>query len=145
MAEQTRTYADVSPDQVFTASGKIFTLADEWDFKMFREKRRLKASRSVSFLFMTAYNEGWEIQAIPVNGSTEVTVAVELAGRSGDKVYPRDMGVYHFFFARLEYLMGTSANWMICEQYEDQTRIKPDWAYDGFLCLHADDEVPDAP
>ncbi len=71
---------------------------------------------------MTAYNEGWEIQAIPVNGSTEVTVSVELAGRSGDKVYPRDMGVYHFFFARLEYLMGKSANWMTCEQYEDQTR-----------------------
>jgi len=94
---------------------------------------------------MTGYNEGWEIQAIPVNGETEVTVSVELTGRSGDKVYPRDIGVYHFFFARLEYLIGKSSDWMTYEEYEKQTRIKPDWANDGFLCLNADDEVPDAP
>lgn len=139
---QSKVYAAVTPEEVFQASEQIFILADESDMEIVKETRRLKASRPVTDSVSVPYWEGWEIQAIPVDGSTQVTVSVALTRGRDRKIYPRDPGVYHLFFTRLEYLLGKSETWMTCDDYEAQTHRKPFWEEDTFLCLNADDVPP---
>jgi len=140
-----KVYAAVTPEEVFQASEQIFNLADEGDLDMVQDTRRLKVSRAVSDRQMPPNREVWEIQAIPVNGSTQVIVSVALKGRRSRKVYPRNPDVYHLFYSRLEYLLGKSKTWVTCEDYEAQAHHKPYWDEDGFLCLNADDVRPFPP
>ncbi len=135
-------YAAVTPEEVFHASQRIFTLADEGDMDMVQDTRRLRVYRAVSDRQPPTYREIWEIQAIPIKGSTQVVVSVALKGKRGRKVYPRNPDVYHLWFSRLEYLLGKTKTWVTCEDYEAQAHRKPYWDEDGFLCLNAEDVSP---
>ena len=80
-----------------------------------------------------------------VEGSTFVTVSA-VFDKEGSKIYPRGVGAYHLFFARLDYMLGASNNWMTCNQYQAKLRRDVSWGHENrFLCKHAKDNVPEGP
>ena len=142
---QTRDYPGITPEQVLAASEKIFQLADGGDVTIQRDPTVLVVNRPISSLVFSSLHERWKVEAKDEEGSTYVTVSAAF-DKEGSKQYPMGPGTYHLFFARLDYLLGASKNWMTCRQFEARLSKEPTWGSDEkFLCTHAKDKVPEGP
>ena len=142
---QTRDYPGITAEQVLSASEKIFQLADEGDVSFERDPSVLVVKRPHNSLVFKSLWERWKVEAREEDGSTYVTVSAEF-DKEGSKVYPRGVGTYHLFFARLDYMLGASKDWMTCSQYEARLIKDPTWGHDDrFLCTNAADKVPEGP
>jgi len=141
----TRDYPGITAKQALAASEKIFILADGSDMNIKRGSSVLEVKRSLNSLVYRSSWERWKVETREEDGSTYVTVSAEF-DKEGSKVYPRGIGAYHLFFARLDYMLGASKNWMTCHQYEARLMRDPTWGHDDrFLCDHANDHVPKGP
>ena len=141
----TRDYPGITPEQVLKASEKIFQLADGNDMKIKRGSSVLEVKRSLNSLVYRSSWERWTVETREEDGATYVTVSAEF-DKEGSIVYPRGVGAYNLFFARLDYMLGASKNWMTCTQYEVRLLRDPTWGHDDrFLCDHANDNVPEGP
>ena len=105
--EQTRDYPGITTQQVLNASEKIFQLADGSDMNITRSSSVLKVKRSHKSLVYKSSWERWRVETQEEDGSTIVTVFAEF-DKEGVKLYPRGVGAYHLFFARLDYMLGAS-------------------------------------
>jgi hypothetical protein len=140
-----RDYPGITPEQVLAASEKIFQLADGSEMNIQRDSSRLEVKRSHESLVYKSSWERWRVDARAEEGATYVTVSAEFE-KEGSKIYPRGIGAYHLFFARLDYMLGASKNWMTCPQYEARLMKDPTWGHDDrFLCANATDNVPEGP
>lgn len=141
----TRDYPGITAEQALAASEKIFQLADGRDMNITRGSSVLAVKRSLDSLVYKSSWERWKVETQEKDGSTYVTVSAEF-DKEGSKVYPRGIGAYHLFFARLDYMLGASKNWMTCNQYEARLLRDPTWGHDDrFLCANAKDKVPEGP
>ena len=140
-----RDYPGITAQQVLKASETIFQLADGSDMKITRGSSVLRVKRSHDSLVYKSSWERWKVETREEEGSTFVTVSAEF-DKEGSKIYPRGVGVYHLFFARLDYMLGASNNWMTCHQYQARLLRDSTWGHDDrFLCKHANDNVPEGP
>lgn len=140
-----RDYPGITAQQVLKASEKIFQLADGNDMNITRGSSVLEVKRSHDSLVYKSSWERWKVETREEDGSTFVTVSAEF-DKEGSKIYPRGVGAYHLFFARLDYMLGASKNWMTCNQYHAKLLRDPTWGHeDRFLCKHANDNVPTGP
>lgn len=141
----TRDYPGITAQQVLKASEKIFQLADGSDMKITRGSSVLEVKRSHDSLVYKSSWERWRVETQEEDGATYVTVSAEF-DKEGSKIYPRGVGTYRLFFARLDYMLGASKNWMTCHQYQAILLRDPTWGHeDRFLCKHANDKVPTGP
>ena len=142
---QTRDYPGITKEQVLLASERIFQLADGSDMNITRGSSVLEVKRSHDSLVYKSSWERWRVETREVEGSTFVKVSA-VFDKEGSKIYPRGVGAYHLFFARLDYMLGASSNWMTCSQYQAKLRRDVSWGHENrFLCKHANDNVPDGP
>ncbi|WP_255631133.1 hypothetical protein [Caballeronia sp. dw_19] len=149
-----RDYADISPDQVFSASEKLFRLADGNDFAISWTDDSVIANRSWSIYLVFAASFGtdyWIVKASPANGATRVQATV---GSAASPVFGMPTGgggasattlpggvmpiqgtaIYEVFFARLEYLLGKRSDWMSCQESNDRVKAGTVWGSNDALC-----------
>jgi hypothetical protein len=152
-AAMTRTYEDVSSEQVMQAAEKLLKLVDESRFKFSRSHNQLKATRSgqlftnIGKADVTAV---WLVKTQEKGNSTVVTIEggwkrqAMSKGKREKVKRPEGTAVYALFFNRLDTLLGKSNEWMTCngmkkaiEQGEASGDIR-------MLCAYSDDKLPDS-
>lgn len=164
LATVSRTYADVTPDQIFSATEKLMRLADGDDFQITHHAEGLRATRNwlaYAVIAMANGTDYWDVKATSSNAGTKVEVQVStqsagtsvVAGGRGTyapltTVSPGNpvMGtaIYDLFFARLEFLLGKRADWMSCAAADDRVKKKIVWGDNSPLCnsFNVNDDTP---
>ena len=140
---QSKSYDGLNKKQIYQAIEEMFTLADPHDVRFTFEDNKLVVRR-LAFLLLSVYEETWIIQAEESNQAIEVTVSVD-PKYNGTSLPPTGVGPYKLFFARLDYLLHQSDEWMTCYDYETAARAHPTWGRgEEILCYLADDNLPEA-
>jgi len=139
-----RHYDGVSQDEVAKAVEKLFRLADGSDFKTLRLADGLYASRNWGMFVVLTSEYGtdyWLLKMVEKDGGVDVAVRVTTdlaaytsiertdqnltAGPAGTlKASTMPLGgetvtgtaLYDVFWARLDFLLGKSTEWMTCDQ-----------------------------
>src|SRR5262245_58259573 len=139
-AAHTRTYPGIPPAQVYAAAEELFRLADGDDITIsLIATGGVRAVRSWWFL-QAAGEDIWTVHAAP-----EGLVTVELDRRLTMALVPyRSLpldgpAVYDLFWRRMNYLLGQSATWTSCADY--QRLAHPPGRLDP-LCELTDDRTP---
>ena len=113
----TRFYKDKTPDQIIKAATRLFLLSDPDDYGFNRFENSLEAVRKQFNLLRVSYDK-WTLKTYPKEGGTKAMLGfIWMAG-----TYPsgtQDEGTYELFWARLDYLLGLSENWITCDEYYD--------------------------
>lgn len=159
-----RTYPGKTSDQVFDAAERLFRLADGNDFSFSYGESTMVAQRNWSFYLVFAAGFGvdtWTIATTPVPGGTKVTASVSTqtgnimpAPTAGGDVSVggtpalvgnvRGTAIYDVFWARMDYLLGASKNWMTCAEADHRVFTKVTWGVNEALCnsLNVKDDLP---
>ena len=113
----TRFYKEKTPDQIIKAATRLFLLSDPDDYGFNRFENSLEAVRKQFNLLRVSYDK-WTLKTYPKEGGTKAMLGfIWMAG-----TYPsgtQDEGTYELFWARLDYLLGLSENWITCDEYYD--------------------------
>lgn len=149
-----RTYTDRTPDQVLNAAEELFRLADGNDFIISHSEDGLYAQRPWSVYIVLAYVEGtdtWVLQTKQDGSDTRVSVHLSNSVASttalptgGGGVAPytgaatgssvQGTAIYDVFWARMDYLLGYSTNWMDCELANARVKQGITWGDNFALC-----------
>lgn len=158
-----RTYNGVTPQDALLAADRVFRLADE-DYTVSHNPTGLQAQRNwliYAVLAVAAGTDTWNVitEVLP-SGETKVTamhsgqgasmfggpVATSGGGTSATGITTPGMqnmttrpAIYQLFFARLDYLLGKSNEWITCK---DAGKLFKDGSLDPF-CTVANDRTPD--
>ena len=149
-----REYVNKTPDDVFKAAEKLFTLADGDDFTFHYTDDSMSASRPwVVYLVFAASmgTDNWLIRTKEEGNKTKVSALVSTAmgsvapmattggdwtatGLPGGGNIVAGTAIYDVFWARMDYLLGKSDKWMSCEQADDRVKRKVTWGSNEALC-----------
>lgn len=149
-----RTYDGKTPDDVYLAAEKLFTLADGDDFKFFHTEESMVATRPWLVYVVLAATMGtdtWTIRARQIDGATKVSAALSTSMGSvlpvpttgGDMsagTMPSMAGnvpgtaIYDVFWARMDYLLGKTDHWMTCEDANAKVKSEAVWGDNSALC-----------
>lgn len=153
-AAMTRTYKEVSSEQVMQASEKLLKLVDEKRFKFNRVDNQLTATRSGQ-VFTGMYSGGksnvsgvWLVNTKEKGKSTVVTIEAGWkseplsTGVLGKVKRPEGTAVYNLFFNRLDNLLGKSNEWMTCEGMKKAIQQGEASGDIRMLCAYSDDKLP---
>jgi len=162
-----RTYQDKSPEQIFSASEKLFVLADGDDFTFSHTPDSLLAIRPWSIYLVLAYTAGTDVWTVKASrnektGGTDAAVYVTTA--HGGSVLPvvvansgstatspgsggiptRGNAIYQLFWERLDYLLGLNSKWMSCDDVDKEIANGKLWGDTSPLCnsLNIKDNSP---
>ena len=160
-----RTYEGKTPDDVYLAAEKLFTMADGDDFKFFHTEEAMVATRPWLIYLVLAASSGvdtWTIRAREVDGATKVSAALNTSMSSivpvpttgGDMsagTMPSMAGnvpgtaIYDVFWARMDYLLGKTDHWMTCKEADARVKSKVTWGSNEALCnsVNLKDELPE--
>lgn len=149
-----RTYPDTSKDQALLAVEKLFRLADGDDFKIIHTEDGLQASRqwtSYAVIAAVSGTDYWNVKAIEKNGSVTVVISASTQSQNTTPI-PTTGGnwtagtlgaqgnlvdgtaIYDVFWARLDYLLGKRADWMLCKEADERVKQKITWGNNEALC-----------
>jgi hypothetical protein len=111
----TRFYKDKTPDQIIDAATKLFTLSDPDDYGFNRFENSLEATRK-QYNLLSVSHDKWTLKTYPKDNGTKAIIGfIWMAG-----TYPsgtQDEGTYQLFWARMDYLLGLSQDWITCDEY----------------------------
>lgn len=160
-----RTYENKTPDDVYAAAERLFTLADGDDFQFFHTEDSMVASRRWMVYVVFAASVGmdtWTVRARQDGTATKVSVAINTAignitpmpTTGGDMTVgsmPTMAGnvpgtaIYDVFWSRMDYLLGRVDKWMTCEEADHRQKFGPTWGDISALCngFNLKDELPE--
>lgn len=160
-----RHYENKTPEDVYAAAEKLFTLADGDDFKFFHAEDSMTASRQWSVYVILAATMGsdtWQVRARPADGGVSVSASLNTSAggilpmptTGGDMTaggMPSMAGnvpgtaIYDVFWARMDYLLGKTDKWMTCEEANARIKAGTTWGPNDALCnsFNMKDAAPD--
>lgn len=161
-----REYEGKSADDVLRAAEQLFVLADGDDFTFHHADDALSASRPWTVYLVLAASMGsdnWLIQTKEIPGGVKASAKVAtsmgavapiattggdwtasgLPGMGGNLV--AGTAIYDVFWARMDYLLGKSDEWMTCEDADSRVRAGITWGPNEALCngFNMKDNHPD--
>lgn len=154
LATTSRTYQGVTKDQVLIAGEKLFRLADGDDFLIVHTDDGLYATRIWSVYLVLAAAMGtdyWTIKTAHVDGGIRASVQVNsqsqaitpmpttgqdwTAGTTPMAGSPvMGTAIYDVFWARMDYLLGKSQEWMPCSVSNARMKQRVVWGTNEALC-----------
>ncbi|WP_425450309.1 hypothetical protein [Virgifigura deserti] len=164
----TRTYTDVSKDQFFAAAEELFRLADGDDFQVaYPDADQMVATRRWTVYMVLAFSMGtdtWLVRATDESDGLAASVAVStgnsgagpmmttggdwtVTGAPGAGAIPvQGTAIYEIFWARMDYLLGKSPDWMTCEEAIERAKTKVVWGNNEALCnlINVKDRTPES-
>lgn len=152
-AAQTRTYEDVSSEQVFQASEQLLKLVDESRFRFERADNQLTGTRSgrlFTSLGATDVTAVWLVKTQEKGKSTVVTIeagwkrSLPSSGKREMLKRPKGTAVYTLFWNRLDTLLGRSNEWVTCEGMQNAINQGEASGDIRMLCAYADDKIPES-
>lgn len=149
-----RTYQGKSPDDIFRAAEKLFTLADGDDFTLHYTDDSMTATRPWAiFLVISAAmgTDTWHIKTKEEAGTTKVSALVSTnfgtitpvptsggdwsaSGLPSGGNLIAGTAIYDIFWARMDYLLGVSDRWMSCEEANTRKSAGVTWGPNDPLC-----------
>ena len=151
-----RVYTDTNQNNVLAAAEKLFNLADKSDFVLQHTENSIIGTRQWSmYLILTAVfgSDHWKVRAIDVGGVTKVSVMVTSTYSQSLGIVDADSGsvdtimtpglngtppvgpaVYKLFWARMDYLLGQSNEWMTCKDMDVLIKEKETHGNTEVLC-----------
>lgn len=167
LAMTQRDYVGVTKDQALEAAEKLLRLADGDDFQITHTEEGLSATRNwLAYLVIAAASgtDFWAIKATPIKEGVRVSMqvntqsqAVSPMATTGNNWTATTMpmsgspvtgtAIYDVFWARLDYLLGKTTQWMTCETADERVSKKITWGNNEALCngFNMKDENPQAP
>ncbi|XUH15167.1 hypothetical protein FC419_18135 [Bordetella pertussis] len=159
-----RTYEGKSAEEVLNAAEKLFRLADGDDFKFFHDDDSMSASRSwIVYVVLAAAmgTDTWTVRTKEIPGGVRVSAALNTSAGSvlpmpttgGDMSAGTTPGmggnvpgtaIYDVFWARMDYLLGLSDQWMTCEESNRRVSTGAVWGPNDALCngFNVKDDLP---
>ncbi|MGY6273487.1 hypothetical protein ACXIUT_27785 [Achromobacter denitrificans] len=159
-----RTYEGKSADDVLNAAEKLFRLADGDDFTFFHDDNSMGATRRWSVYLVLAATMGtdtWTVRVKDLPGAIRVSAALNTSAGSilpmpttgGDMSAGTTPGmggnvpgtaIYDVFWARMDYLLGKSDQWMTCEESNRRVSTGAVWGSNEALCngFNVKDDLP---
>lgn len=163
-----KTYQEVTPEQIFEASERLFILTDGDDFNFQHTPDSLIANRPWSIYMVLAATSGtdaWVVKATknPDTGLTDASVFVTIyygggmspmfmgnsasvvTSPAGGGTPPLGTATYKLFWDRLDYLLGKTPTWTTCEDIDNAVASGEVWGDAGPLCnvMNIKDQRPD--
>lgn len=149
-----REYSDKTPDDIFRATEKLFTLADGDDFTFHYTDDTMTATRPWSVYLVLAAAMGtdtWLIRTKRTDSGTKVSALVSTssgtiapmattggdwaaAGLPGGGNVVAGTAIYDVFWSRMDYLLGISKKWMTCKEADLRVKTKKVWGSNEALC-----------
>lgn len=162
----TRNYIGMGKEQVLTATEKLFRLADGDDFKLTYTDDTVQATRSWTVYLVIAAAMGtdyWTIRANQTGDTVKVTAQVNTQSQAITPMPTTTSGtwtagtmpmsgtpvmgtaIYDVFWARLDYLLGKTDEWMTCEQANKRVSDGITWGQLECLCnpFNIKDDLPE--
>lgn len=149
ITSMSREYVGKSPKDILLAADRVFRLADS-DYSCVHSENGLFAKRQVImyYIFTSAVGDNtWELSIkndgnkSRVSAVSNYNITTTPGGAHSDTVLNREL--YDLFFSRLDYLLGTSGEWVSCAQAKQRFCLgSPTCVFDN-LCVNADDKRPD--
>jgi hypothetical protein len=163
----TKTYHNVTKEQIYQASGKMFELLDGSDFHIAQYKDGLMGTRSwlvfigwgnvpgADYIEVKAVEKENSIVEISTKIYTNVDPGMYERARSDADYTERTIppirikgkltngtAAYNIFWARLDYLLGLTDKWMTCDEQKERLKAGIDTGEDKFFCsfVSADDK-----
>lgn len=142
MAATQRTYSQ-TPEQIFTATEKLFRLNDGDDYTITHKKDEMTAIRNWETFYVFAAAAGsdtWTVKTEPAeSGKVRVTADANTVGGANSggmkTLPPTGPAVYELFFRRLDYLLGLRKDWTTCDQIKAEYVAGKTWGNTRALCL----------
>lgn len=163
----TRTYTDVSKEQFFAAAEQLFRLADGDDFQIaYPSADHMIATRHWTVYMVLAAAWGidtWTVRATDEGDGLAASVAVSTGASSAAPVMTtggdwtttgvpgaggipvQGTAIYEIFWARMDYLLDKSPNWMTCAESIERVKTKVVWGNNEALCstINIKDRAPE--
>lgn len=146
-AVTTRSYQGMDDARVRSAMQEVLLLADGGGVHFEHFQHGFRGTRRASvFMLIAAFNGTYDFDAAVTNGVAELRIYASTTGVSAAGYMASGPGLnqaprlYDLYFARLNYLLGLSDEWITCADAP-----KKFGGTSGFyepLCLGAVDEVP---
>lgn len=162
----TRTYDNITKEQILAAAERVLRLADGNDFMVAHSDEGFVASRNWSVYLVLAASFGtdvWQLRAAeygPAGTKVSVSVSTQVGAVGGVAAGPgaaapmttpaaggavNGPAVYEVFWARMDYLLGRSPVWMDCRAANHQVSTGVVWGDNSALCnsFNIKDDVPE--
>jgi hypothetical protein len=118
----TRIYKDKTSEQIIDAATKLFTLSDPDDYGFNRFENSLEAIRKQYNLLRVSHDK-WTLRTYQKEDGTKAIIGfIWMAGTNPS--LQKDEGTYQLFWARMDYLLGLSRDWVTCDEYQDLVESK---------------------
>ena len=162
----TRTYQGVTKDQALNAVEKLFRLADGDDFSIVHTEEGIQATRAWSIYVIISATFGrdyWTVKAEQKDGGVKLAVQANIEMQNLTPMPTTSSGtwtagtmpmagrpingtaLYELFWARLDYLLGKSKEWMTCEVADKRRSEGITWGWNDPLCnsFNMTDSLPE--
>lgn len=127
-----RSFDNISSDQILLASEKLFRLAYGDNVKITHSLDYLTARYgwSTSDWLGTTSNHTyfWQVKIFPNQNTNKVRIQID-----SDR-FKSSPAIYDLFWARIDYLLGNRQDWMTCETSNNRIKEKIVWGSNDPLC-----------
>lgn len=166
LSTTTRNYSGVTKDQALAAAEKLFRLADGDDFAIAHTQNGIQATRPwLVYIVISAVSgtDSWGVTAEPSGDMLRVSAQVNTQSQAIAPMPTTDSGtwtagampmsgvpvggtaIYDVFWARMDYLLGKSEEWMTCDKANKRVDAGITWGSNECLCnsFNMKDELPE--
>ena len=116
-------YKDISKDAIFEASKKLFLLADKKQFRIDSYRDHLEVSKtkmSHFFLYPVTHEDRW---SLTIDEKDNISYAklelIRITNFNEEKIEYLSKYNHELFWSRLDYLLGLSDEWLICDSVKN--------------------------
>lgn len=162
----TRSYGGLTKDQVLSATEKLFRLADGNDFIIVHTEEGIQATRPWTVYLVLAAAMGtdyWTVRASQSGDVVKISAQVNTQAQAVTPMPTTNSGtwtagtmpmagspvvgtaIYDVFWARLDYLLGKTDEWMTCDKANKRVSDGITWGANECLCnsFNMKDELPE--
>lgn len=116
-------YKDISKDAIFEASKKLFLLADKKEFRIDSYRDHLEVSKtkmSHFFLYPVTHEDRWNLSIDEKDNTSFAKLElIRITDFNEEKIEYLSKYNHELFWSRLDYLLGLSDEWLICDSVKN--------------------------
>lgn len=118
-----KVYPDISKDAIFEAAKKVFLLADKTQFRIDSYRDHLEVSKtkmSHFFLYPVTHEDRWNLTIDEKDNTSYAKLElIRITDFNEDDIEYLSKYNHELFWNRVEYLLGLSDNWLICDSVKN--------------------------